>query len=132
MSDAKWQSIARKGADLLRKNGIFLDNVERKIALVEADGAKVIGAAAFYTSSFRNGTVTYSFDLAVDERYRGKGVGRALLDGVLRIIDQASRFTTEPHVRVDVNVVNAPPYWRPCAAAGSSSSTCPVSTSGMR
>lgn len=109
MSDRAWDRLAGKANDLLRANGIHNADGASKIQLVEVDAKRPktpIGAAAFYVASHRPERTVLSFDLAVDERFRGRGIGRVLIDGLMRVIDEYARFYAQAHIRVDVNVVN--------------------------
>lgn len=108
-SDRRWANLARKGYDLLVRNGIHLSDGPNKIAVVEVDSAKpstVIGALAYYPQSLRDGRLIVSFDLAVDERARGRGVGRQLIESALKIAASHAAFTSEKHFEIDVNTVN--------------------------
>lgn len=62
----------------------FFDAAEPVHALVADDGGRVVGLAhhLYHRSTTRLHDVCYLQDLFVDERQRGKGVGRALITAV--------------------------------------------------
>ncbi len=62
----------------------FFDAAEPVHALVADDGGRVVGLAhhLFHRSTTRLRDVCYLQDLYVDERQRGRGIGRALITAV--------------------------------------------------
>lgn len=62
----------------------FGDNACFQCIVAERPGGEIAGAAIFYMAhSTWKGRIMYLDDLIVDERYRGQGMGKALLNEVI-------------------------------------------------
>ncbi len=74
---ASWDTAHQEAITLFRAANIGIDP-KKHLAFVERDGDRVVGALYLGISNY-TGTWRMSFDVAVDERARGKGIGTKLV-----------------------------------------------------